>query len=367
MKRVLLVGGGTAGHVEPALAVGKWLTGSGADISCEFLGTSEGIETVLVPNAGFTLLTIRKSALPRRMSPATLMWPLEFLQSFIGAVRAVRGADLVIGFGGYVSAPAYLAAKILRTPFIVHEANALPGWANRLGARLTEHLDIAFASTRTSGDLWRAATLVGAPIRPEIALVADLSASVRNQIKSRLAAEWKIDLTKPVLFIFGGSLGARAMNQAVAEFLLEPESSQLSIIHAVGRNDPLPQATGNYKPLAYIDNMAEIYAIADLIISRSGAVSCAEIESVGVPAILVPLPIGNGEQEANARDLVESGQAQIVLNSEFTGSWLAGNILSAMNRAQQYSRGAKKSHHIGAVAAIGEQALAILKSRGGVR
>lgn len=366
MSRVLLVGGGTAGHVEPALAVGNWLLEHDSTITCEFLGTKEGIEVRLVPQAGFTLHTITKAALPRRFSVAALSWPIQFLTSIVAALRIVRSVDLVVGFGGYVSAPGYLAAKILRIPIIVHEANALPGWANRLGARLTQHVDIAFARTRECGRRWREANLVGMPIKSRIAEVCSITPIQRNEIRTRIQAEWKIALDRPVIVIFGGSLGARTINTVIAEFLAGPLADQFSIIHSVGKNDVLPQASSHYKPLTYIDNMADIYAIADLVIARSGAVSCAEIESTGVPAILVPLPIGNGEQEANASDLVTSGQATLVSNSQFTATWLEANILSTMTKANERRAGEAKIHgrlslHASAAGAIGEQVLNILK------
>ncbi len=365
MIRVLLVGGGTAGHVEPALAVGKWLTEQRADVECEFLGTAEGLESQLVAQSGFTLRTIRKAALPRRFTLSTLTWPFEFLLSLLGALTVVRSADVVVGFGGYVSAPAYLAAKLLRTPIIVHEANAMPGWANRLGARFTRYVDIAFAGARNYGPEWQRAELVGMPIRSTIAEVSILSASARTEIKTKLAALWDLDMSKPIIFIFGGSLGARSINSAVAEFVTTPEAGAFTIIHSVGKNNPLPEGGRNYRPLAYVENMAEIYAVANLIISRSGAVSCAEIESVGVPAILVPLPVGNGEQEANAQDLLASGQATVISNTQFTSSWLAGNILATMERAKNFDRTLTSNPHAGAVATIGKQVLSVAtQSRG---
>ena len=363
MKRVLLVGGGTAGHVEPALAVGKWLSDNGVGIQCEFLGTSNGIESRLVPQAGFPLHTIRKAALPRRISLSTIIWPLQFLASFLGALRIVRSCDLIIGFGGYVSTPAYVAAKVLGIPIVIHEANALPGWANRLGAQLTKNVDIAFASTRNYGGKWQSAQLVGMPIRSAIAQVADLSHAQRQEIKARVLADFGLDSGRPILFVFGGSLGAQSLNSAITQFLESAEADHFTLIHAVGLGNSLPVATSHYKPLGYIDNMADIYAIADLIISRSGAVSCAEIESVGVPAILVPLPIGNGEQEANAKDLVASDQATVISNSEFSASWLSANILSLVKKLHA-SSSEKSRRHASAVETIGNQALAILAERG---
>ena len=150
MHRVLLVGGGTAGHVEPALAVAHWLLENSEDIACEFVGTSSGIEQDLVPSAGLKLHTILKAPLPRTLNISTILWPVRLTIAIAQALRILRSADLVIGFGGYVSAPCYLAARILGVKLLIHEANAIPGWANKLGSKFADENLVAFKSTINS-------------------------------------------------------------------------------------------------------------------------------------------------------------------------------------------------------------------------
>ena len=360
--RIALVGGGTAGHVEPALAVGEWLRSHASHVSCDFIGTKEGLEVRLVPAAGFALHTISKVPLPRSLTPGILLWPFAILRSTIAARRILRGSDLIIGFGGYVSAPCYLAARFLGIPFIVHEANAKPGWANRMGARSASRLLIAFAGARRLGGVWAEAELVGMPIKEKIALLGGLSSRERAEMRRTLCHEIGFNPEEPIVFIFGGSLGARMINKGIAEFLGYGKKDGIQIIHALGRNETLPIRTTSYFPLSYVDDMASMYASADLIISRSGAVSCAEIEAAGKYALLIPLPIGNGEQEANAEDLVRQGAAEICPNSQFTASWLNKNIdrLLEQSHAFEVQRSPRKIN--GAAQRIGVMALELLGS-----
>jgi len=337
MHRVLLVGGGTAGHVEPALAVGNWLLMNSDDLACEFIGTKSGIENDLVPAAGLKLHHILKVPMPRKLQPAILFWPFQFLASLFQALKIVKSADLVIGFGGYVSAPAYLAAEILRIPIIVHEANAVPGWANKLGAKFAVQTLIAFKSTTTTGGKWASAKLVGMPIREEIFAIGKLTKSERSAIWDSTYRELGMDRSKQTIFIFGGSLGAQSINSVVAQALPELLSRNLNIVHGVGRANTLPNAVPGYFPLSYISNMADIYLASDLVISRGGAVTCAELDAANKYALIVPLPIGNGEQVANAGDLIAKGSAKICLNSEFSAPWLISNIDELLRNAQNWN------------------------------
>ncbi len=326
MKRILLVGGGTAGHVEPALAVASWLLENSEDISCEFVGTKSGIETDLVPTAGLKLHLITKSPLPRTFNLASLLWPYKFLFSIFQALRIVKTSDLVMGFGGYVSAPCYIAARIKRIPIFIHEANAIPGWANKLGIKFAVKTFTAFSSTSKFGSKWDLAELAGMPIREEIFSISSLSKSQRSAKWDATYRELKLDRSNRTVFIFGGSLGAQSLNKAVALALPELLSRGFNVIHGVGQTNELPKSLPGYAPLSYINNMADMYIASDLVISRGGAVTCAELDAANSFALIVPLPIGNGEQLANAQDLVEKGAAKICLNSDFTSEWLLANI-----------------------------------------
>ena len=337
MQRIILVGGGTAGHVEPALAVADWLLTNSEDISCEFVGTKSGIENDLVPAAGLKLHLIMKSPLPRKFNLPSLLWPYRFLYSIFQALRIVRTADLIIGFGGYVSAPCYIAARLQRIPVFIHEANAIPGWANKLGVGFAKKTFIAFASTTNFGQKWSSAELAGMPIREEIFSISKLSKSERSAKWDATYRELGLDRSNRTIFIFGGSLGAQSLNSAVALALPELLNRGFNVIHGVGQNNELPNSLPGYAPLSYITNMADMYIASDLVISRGGAVTCAELDAANSYALIVPLPIGNGEQIANAKDLVDKGAAKICLNADFTGEWLLANIDSLALAADNWN------------------------------
>ncbi len=337
MQRILLVGGGTAGHVEPALAVADWLLENSEDISCEFVGTKSGIEMDLVPTAGLKLHLVTKAPLPRVFNLSSLLWPYKFIISILQSLKIVRSADLLIGFGGYVSAPCYIAAKLNRVPIVIHEANAIPGWANKLGINFAEFTFTAFASTSKFGGKWGSAILAGMPIREEIFAISSLSKSERSTRWDATYRKLELDRSNRTIFIFGGSLGAQSINTVVAKALPELLSAGFNVIHAVGQNNKLPESVPGYAPLSYVTNMADMYIASDLVISRGGAVTCAELDAANSYALIVPLPIGNGEQVANAQDLVDKGAARICLNSEFTSEWLLSNIESLALAADNWN------------------------------
>jgi UDP-N-acetylglucosamine--N-acetylmuramyl-(pentapeptide) pyrophosphoryl-undecaprenol N-acetylglucosamine transferase len=242
----------------------------------------------------------------------------------------MRDADLVVGFGGYVSAPAYIAAALTRTPIVIHEANARPGLANRLGALFTPHT--AIAHPIDSGKLSRA-LLAGLPLREDI-VSAYRSASkdwqsARKSAKSALG----FDPTKPLIFIFGGSQGSVALNTVIADSRSDLQAQGIQILHGVGARNTAPEAMNGYQAHGYIADMATVYLAADLVISRSGAVTCAEVNTLARFALFIPLPIGNGEQELNARDLVSQSRAQILAQNNFTPSWLVSNIQGLLSQS----------------------------------
>ena len=331
--RVVLAGGGTAGHIEPALAVADALVAKRKDLSCEFLGTNGALETLLVPKRGYRLRTIPKVVLPRQLRIQSIFFPIQLVRALLAALRQLKGVDVLIGFGGYVSAPAYLAATIKKIPIVIHEANAKPGWANRLGRHFAEVVAVNFEGVRRQ---WPSAVLTGMPIRQSIASLAQLRD--KDSFRKLHCDTWGFDATKPVIAVFGGSQGSRHINEVIAEFnsQFKPQGSDLQIIHAVGVNNPLPEKRAGYLPLPYFHDMAAIYGSADLLITRSGAVTCSELATVGKFSILVPLPHGNGEQFDNARALVEHGAAIAIANDEFDADWLRSNLNSALEKAKAF-------------------------------
>ena len=323
MTRILFAGGGTAGHIEPAIAVAREWRTRHPESEITFIGTREGLESRLVPDAGFEIQFITKVRIARRISPSLLSSPFALLRSVAQSAALMRKADVVVGFGGYVSGPAYLAAALTRTPIVIHEANARPGLANRLGAFFTPHT--AITHSIDSGKLSEALR-AGLPLREDVVSAYRSASHDWQMARTEAKRQLGFDVTKPLIFIFGGSQGSVALNSVIADSLPALLADDIQILHGIGaRNEPPASRTG-YQPRGYITDMATAYLGADLIISRSGAVTCAEVNTLGRYALFIPLPIGNGEQELNARDLISQSRAEILAQSDFTATWLAANI-----------------------------------------
>jgi UDP-N-acetylglucosamine--N-acetylmuramyl-(pentapeptide) pyrophosphoryl-undecaprenol N-acetylglucosamine transferase len=321
--KIIFAGGGTAGHVEPALAIARLWREKNPNDNLEFIGTSTGLENQLVPAADFQLHHIPKVVLPRKISIAALGSPIAFLKALAAARRIIKGADLLIGFGGYVSAPAYLAAKSLGIAFVIHEANAKPGFANRLGAHLTKN--VAVAQAVENGALSRA-LISGIPLRTDVAKA--FIDSKADWPKARAHAKSKLGFspTSPLVLAFFGSQGSVALNAVIEKSIPTLLANGNQLLHAVGKLNPLPKAQERYKSVAYIEDMATAYLAADLIISRSGAISCSEINALGRYSLFIPLPIGNGEQRYNANQVIAQGRGEIIDQQLFSPTWIASNL-----------------------------------------
>jgi len=332
--KIVFAGGGTAGHIEPALAVARlWRQNHPGD-ELQFIGTASGLENQLVPAAGFKLTHIPKVVIPRKLSPELLMVPFTLSSSFLAARKILSGADLLIGFGGYVSAPAYLAAKSLGISFVVHEANARPGFANRLGARLSPYC--AIAQPVQSGALQNA-LVTGIPLREDVATALAKSADDLTGARAKAKSALGFSSTEPLVLAFFGSQGSVALNKVIAQSLPTLLANGTQLLHAVGKLNALPPMQERYKSTAYIQDMAMAYLAADLIISRSGAISCSEVNALGKYALFIPLPIGNGEQSFNANSLVSQGRAEVLQQNTFTPAWLKSNINRLLNLAASSS------------------------------
>jgi UDP-N-acetylglucosamine--N-acetylmuramyl-(pentapeptide) pyrophosphoryl-undecaprenol N-acetylglucosamine transferase len=255
--------------------------------------------------------------MPRRLNGDFFTLPFRLAK----AVRETRKlltaceADVLVGFGGYVSIPAYLAARKL-IPVVVHEANAKAGLANRIGARFAKRV-----AETVPGSLPNA-VLTGLPIR---ATIRDIN---RVAMRAEALKYFGVSGDKPIVLCFGGSQGAAKLNAVIAESLERGFFDGVTLIHAVGGKNELPVSENErYKPYAYVDRMDCAYAVADLIISRSGAMTVSEITSVGIPACYVPLPIGNGEQALNAGPVVSAGGALMCEDSALTSDFVRDQIV----------------------------------------
>lgn len=321
--KIIFAGGGTAGHVEPALAIARLWRERNPEDSLIFLGTAQGLENQLVPAANFALKQIPKVVMPRKISLSVMSAPFAFLRALLAARKIIKNADLLIGFGGYVSAPAYLAAKSLGIPFVVHEANAKPGFANRLGARLTSN--VAISQVVESGSLENA-LITGIPLRSDVAKAFANSQANWANARANAKASLGFSPTATLVLAFFGSQGSVALNAVVEKSLPSLLSNGGQLLHAVGKLNPLPKAQERYKSTNYIEDMATAYLAADLIISRSGAISCSEINALGRYALFIPLPIGNGEQRFNANQVIAHGRGEIIDQRHFSSTWLASNF-----------------------------------------
>ncbi|UVO14460.1 undecaprenyldiphospho-muramoylpentapeptide beta-N-acetylglucosaminyltransferase [Mycobacterium sp. SVM_VP21] len=322
---VVLAGGGTAGHVEPAMAVADALRALDADVRITALGTARGLETRLVPARGYDLELITPVPLPRKFNADLARLPLRVLR----AVRETRAvlrdvqADVVIGFGGYVALPAYLAARGLganRVPVVIHEANARAGLANRVGARGAQRVLSAVPDCGLAHP-----EVVGVPVRAAITTLD------RAALRAAARAEFGFADDAKVLLVFGGSQGARSINQAVAGAAKHLAAAGVSVLHAHGPKNTLdlPAAGAGEPPyvaVPYLDRMDLAYAAADLAICRSGAMTVAEVSAVGLPAVYVPLPIGNGEQRLNALPVVNAGGGILVDDASLTPDFVADTV-----------------------------------------
>jgi UDP-N-acetylglucosamine--N-acetylmuramyl-(pentapeptide) pyrophosphoryl-undecaprenol N-acetylglucosamine transferase len=339
-RTIIFAGGGTAGHVQPALAVARTWQLENPHDRIVFLGTSSGLERSLVPQSGFELELITRVRVPRTVSPSILSAPFQLWRAVSESRRVLKGADVLIGFGGYVCAPAYIAAAIKKIPIVIHEANAKPGWANRLGAALTQFLAVG---TPIGNGKFATALITGIPLRADI---AELLSENRNsdertwvELKGREKKYFGFPPQYPLVLIIGGSQGSQAINAVVAASKDEINQKSVSILHAVGGSNAPSPSSELYKSVSYIDEMARAYVAADLVIARSGAITCSEVRALGKFAIFVPLAIGNGEQMVNAQDLVAIGRAIVVSQESFTPRWLVDNISTMIRKSLESEAG----------------------------
>lgn len=322
-RRIVFAGGGTAGHAEPALATADALRERQPDWNLTFLGTAAGIEARLVPARGYHLDLLPKVPLPRRIGTDVVTLPIRLVQAVRRARAIVRGADCVVGFGGYVSVPAYLAARMLRVPIVVHEQNARAGIGNRIGARWAKRTGSTFAESGIA-----TARVIGLPMRAALLEVSTQLAQNREKTRAVARAHWGFSDSAPLLLVTGGSQGSARINAALEGALPQLLGSGWQILHAVGERNPVPVAQPGYFPVGYIDTMELALAASDLLVGRSGAGTCAETAALGVPAIFVPLPIGNGEQALNAQEAIAAGGALLLPDSECTAATLVERVTS---------------------------------------
>lgn len=339
MTTYLLAGGGTAGHVNPLLAVADALREREPASDVLVLGTAEGLEARLVPERGYELLTVAKVPFPRRPNREALGFPMRFRRAVAQVRKHIRthDVDVVVGFGGYASAPAYVAARRERVPFVVHEANAKPGMANVLGARRAAGVGVAFKGTPL-----RRSEVVGMPLRRE---VVELD---RTAARAEAADEFGLDGSKPVLLVFGGSLGALRLNEALAGSWADVLASGWQLLHITGeRSDLVDPEVPGYAMRRYVDRMDLAFALADLIVSRAGSATVSEISALGLPAVYVPYAVGNGEQRLNAGSAVAAGAAILLDDAGFDADVVRDHVIPLLHDPERIRAMAAAAEHVG--------------------
>jgi UDP-N-acetylglucosamine--N-acetylmuramyl-(pentapeptide) pyrophosphoryl-undecaprenol N-acetylglucosamine transferase len=369
---VVLAGGGTAGHIEPAMAVADALVALDPTVRITALGTARGLETRLVPERGYDLKLITPVPFPRKPSGDLVRLPLR-VRSAVRQTRAILDevrADVVIGFGGYVALPAYLAARGGASrrsvvPVVIHEANARAGWANRVGARSARRV---LAAVSNPG-LGRRVEVVGVPVRESITSLD------RMALRAEARAHFGFSDDDRVLLVFGGSQGAQSLNRAVSGAADDLAAAGIAVLHAHGPKNVLQlrvPTVGDrpYVAVPYLSRMDLAYAAADLVICRSGAMTVAEVTAVGLPAVYVPLPIGNGEQRLNALPVVGAGGGLLIADADLTPEFITETVrvlLADPPRLTEMTAAATLAGHRDAARRVAEVALELASENRGAR
>lgn len=329
MTNFLLAGGGTAGHVNPLLALADAIRSDSAAHHIFALGTAEGLEQQLVPQRGYELLTVARLPFPRKLNSYALKFPTAFSNAIADCVKIlqVHKIDVVVGFGGYASAPAYLAARKLGIPVVVHEANALPGWANKLGSRFAAATGVAFRNTPLKN-----AKFVGMPLRKEIEALSTNSDPVAAR------KHFGLDPKTITILVTGGSLGAKKINQTIDESRRVFSAAGIQVLHIVGGKSEFDEVSeGDYKRIKYCDRMDLAIAASNFAVARAGASTVSEFASAGLPAVYVPYPVGNGEQKFNVADLISAGGGLLVLDKDFTADYVAEKLIPLISNTKALS------------------------------
>jgi len=342
--RVVIAGGHSAGHIEPAMNLADALCRLEPAAEITALGTVRGLDTTLIPARGYPLELIAPAPLPRALNRALLETPgrLRDAVRAAGAVLDRVRAEVVIGFGGYVAGPAYLAARQRSLPIVVHEANARPGVANRLAARMTTRVFTAAPGVRLAH-----ATAIGIPLRPAI------TGLDRPALRDAARQRFGLRTDGPVLLVTGGSQGARAINAAVSGAAAALRAAGVQVLHLSGPQHAVEVPDGDpagppYVVTPYVGEMQYAYAAADFAVCRSGAMTCAELAAVGLPAAYVPLPLRGGEQRLNAEPTAAAGGALLVDDADLSPAWIEATLIPVLTDPQRIAAMSARASAAGA-------------------
>jgi UDP-N-acetylglucosamine--N-acetylmuramyl-(pentapeptide) pyrophosphoryl-undecaprenol N-acetylglucosamine transferase len=329
--RIVIAGGGTAGHVAPSIAVADRLREEGADV--EFVGSPNGQEASLVPAAGYRFHPVAARPFRRELSLRSVAAPLVALRSVAACRPIVRGSAVVVGMGGYASIPAVLAARSTSVPAVIHEQNAVPGLANRILGRVVAAAAVGFEAARRGLPADLRVVVTGTPVRRRILEVPQR----REELRTEAIRSLGLAADRTTVLVTGGSLGALHLDRTVAgaiPLLSGRRDLQLLVLTGPGHEEVVGNVAGRPMELlvrtrAFLDRMDLALSMADLAVSRAGANTINELALCGVPSILVPYPHATAQhQEANARELEGKGAAEVYLDRDLTPEGLARRIVA---------------------------------------
>ncbi|MGX7031429.1 undecaprenyldiphospho-muramoylpentapeptide beta-N-acetylglucosaminyltransferase [Vagococcus zengguangii] len=345
--RLLVSGGGTGGHVYPALSLVKYVKEVEPDSEFMYVGTERGLESSIVKHENLPFASVDIQGFRRKLTFENVTTIQKFLKSIKDSKRIIKEfkPDVVVGTGGYVCAPVVYGAHKLGVPTLIHEQNSVPGVANKFLSRYVDKIAVCFEDAIEYFPQAKV-ELTGNPRAQE---VAGLSPN------NYLADTYHLDTAKKTVLIFGGSRGAQTMMNAVAESLAELEAKDYQTIIATGKiyyDDMIKgielDALKNVRILPYIDNMTDVLANTDLVVSRAGATSIAEFTGMGLPSILIPSPnVTNDHQTKNAMSLVKVGAAELLKDSDLSGASLIKTIDDIMNDPNKLQQMATEAEKIG--------------------
>ena len=352
--KVLLAGGGTAGHINPAIAIAGYIKKMEPDAEILFIGNRDGMEQRLVKQAGFDIKSVVITGFKRSLSPKNIIHNIKTVgYSFESRSKAKKiikefDPDICIGTGGYVSGPVILAACNLGYKAVIHEQNAYPGVTNKMLAQSVNRVMLANEDAKSRFSDKANFVLTGNPIRPSIL------STKHKEAKEKLG----LDDSKPIILSFGGSLGAECINRSMAELIVRSAKDQkYHHIHAYGQQgtwmpDLLkskgvdPEEYDNLDVRQYIDNMDECLAACDLVVSRAGAITLSEVQAKGRPAVLIPSPfVAENHQYHNAMSMVNKKAAKLIEQADLTGELLietVDSMLTDKSVLEEYRQNAQK-------------------------
>ncbi len=352
--RVIIAAAGTAGHINPAISIANIIKEREKDSKIVFLGTTRGIENDLVPRAGYELKTISAYGLSKKISVDNIRKMRKTVKGIFEAKKIVEEfkPDIVIGTGGYICGAAVMAAKACKVPILLHESNAFPGKAVKMAARRTNTILVSFKEAIDKIPYCKNIVYTGTPIKIK---KRDFTINEKMEIIKSIGLTEKL----PIVLIFGGSQGAQKINEAICEIIEGKKNKDYQIVWAAGPKqfDLIKSRLSkqnininnikNCKVFPYIYNMEEIENIADLVVSRSGAMTITEIANLAKPSILIPLPnVSNDHQMYNAKILEKIGASIIIKNKELTGEALNEQIKRIVLDKQICEQMGKKAYTI---------------------